>query len=78
MLGPGWVPETRTATGPSAMVEGLYALAARNGTVGLKRTRCTSAMGNIVLDSMTLRTKTPATIETDVHRLLQRTERMAR
>jgi len=56
------------------MVKDLYALAARYGAVGLKRTRCASAMGNIVFDSMTLRTKTPATIETDVYRFLQRTE----
>ena len=74
VLGPGWVPETHDAAEPSAMAERLHALAARYGAVGLKRTRCASAMGNVVFDAPSLRTRTPAQIETDVRRFLQRTE----
>ena len=74
VLGPGWVPETHDAAQPSAMAERLHTLAARYGAVGLKRTRCASAMGNVVFDSASLRAQTRSEIEAGVRRFLQRTE----
>jgi len=48
VLGASWLVETHTTTEPEAMAKALRLLAHRHDRVGLKRTRCASAMGNRV------------------------------
>ena len=74
VLGPGWTPETHRATEPARMAKIVRRLAAHHPTVGLKRTRCASAMGNCVLDAGPLREEPPAATEATVRRFLDRTE----
>ena len=45
VLGPGWTPETRRGTTVRDIAANLRALASTHPSVGLKRTRCASAMG---------------------------------
>ena len=73
VLGPGWSPETHVETEPARMAARLRDLADRYRTVGLKRTRCASAMGNQVFDAATLAAET-ASIEQHVRAFLARTE----
>ncbi len=74
VLGPGWIPETREATTVPGCVALLHELAASCGRVGLKRTRCASGTGNLVLDAAPLRAQTPATTAAVVRSFLARTE----
>ena len=46
VLGSGWTPETRRGSTVPAIAGNLRALASTHAAVGLKRTRCASAMGN--------------------------------
>jgi hypothetical protein len=50
-LGSQWLVETHCAVQPPEIAEALLALASRHRRVGLKRTRCASAMGNQVFES---------------------------
>ena len=74
VLGPGWTSETYRATAPTRMAELLRRLAETRPAVGLKRTRCASAMGNCVLDAEAIRSETPAETEASIRRFLARTE----
>ena len=51
ILDESWTTETREASDPATLAGLLLELGGRYATVGLKRTRCASAMGNLVLDS---------------------------
>ncbi len=51
ILGDTWLVETCEARTPEAMADRLAWLATRHPRVGLKRTRCASAMGNAVFDA---------------------------
>lgn len=74
VLGPGWTPETRRGSTVHAVAANLRALAATHAAVGLKRTRCASAMGNAVFDSADLCARSPEEIERTVSTFLERTE----
>ena len=74
VLGPGWTPETRRGSTIRAISANLAGLAATWPSVGLKRTRCASAMGNQVFESAALRGRPAAAIEQVVSRFLERTE----
>ena len=73
-LGPGWTPETRRGSTVPAIAAELRALASTHAAVGLKRTRCASAMGNAVFESAGLRGESPAAVEQTVATFLERTE----
>ena len=55
VLGPEWIVETRRSRDPLVLAEALRDLAQSCDQVGLKRTRCASAMGNAVFDGGELR-----------------------
>ena len=74
VLGPGWIPETRAATTVPGCVDLLHELAPRCTRVGLKRTRCASGTGNLVLDAAQIRAQAPAATATVVRGFLARTE----
>lgn len=74
ILGPDWIPETRTANDAAGLATHLGSLSASWPAVGLKRTRCASAMGNQVFDSATIRGRPPEAIERVVQEFLTRTE----
>lgn len=74
VLGPGWIPETRAATNVMGCVDRLRELAPSCTRVGLKRTRCASGTGNLVLDAAQVRTQAPAATAAVVRRFLARTE----
>lgn len=54
-VGAGHLVETRVCTGPGELADALGELAAGCERVGLKRTRCASAMGNRVFESARVR-----------------------
>ena len=74
VLGPEWTADTRRASTVPAIAANLRALAATWPSVGLKRTRCASAMGNQVYDGTALRSGPPAEIDRLVREFLTRTE----
>ncbi len=74
VLGPGWIPESRTASDADGLAAHLRSLSATRPAVGLKRTRCASAMGNQVFDSTTLRDRPVEEIRRLVEQFLVRTE----
>ena len=74
VLGPDWIPETRSANDAAGLAGHLEALSTLWPAVGLKRTRCASAMGNQVFDSSTLRGRPSEEIERRVAEFLARTE----
>lgn len=73
-LGDGWLVETYTSDDPRELSRRLFELAGRHQAVGLKRTRCASAMGNAVWRSSVVRGGDRAALEVDVRRFLSRTE----
>ena len=74
VLGPEWIPERHLSRDPVRLGELLRDMAGRHDAVGLKRTRCASAMGNLVLESGELRRMAPAETEAIVDQFLRRTE----
>ena len=54
LLGDSWVVESHESTDPKKLAEFVGKLAKNNKKVGLKRTRCASAMGNSVFRSIDL------------------------
>lgn len=60
LLGPGYLIDTRVFTNPDDLSRGLYEMAGRYPRVGLKRTRCASAMGNRTFDSEAILRAGPA------------------
>ena len=73
-LGPGWMPDAVTCRTPAEMARHLLALSRRHGAVGLKRTRCASAMGNKVFPSPVVRGATEEALTEEVVAFLRRTE----
>lgn len=74
VLGPEWTPDTRRASTVAGIAANLRALAVSWPSVGLKRTRCASAMGNAVFDGATIRSEPPPEVERLVRTFLTRTE----
>ena len=74
VLGPGFVPETHETADAGQLTLLLREMSERHQAVGIKRTRCASAMGNLVLDAATLRAQSPAAVQASVDAFLQRTE----
>ena len=73
-LGPGWMPEAVTCRTPDDMARHLKELCRRHHAVGLKRTRCASAMGNKVFPSSTVQAATAEALVADVASFLRRTQ----
>jgi hypothetical protein len=69
-----WNVETHHERTPQAMVERLIEMAERHHMVGLKRTRCASAMGNIVYESAMIRRVGPTELDRNVRQFLSTTE----
>lgn len=74
VLGPGFAPETHETADATELTSLLRDMSARHNAVGIKRTRCASAMGNLVLDAATLRRQPPADTQATVDAFLRRTE----
>lgn len=74
VLGPGFTPETHQADDTGQLADFLHDMSQRHDAVGIKRTRCASSMGNLVLDATPLRTQPPATIQATVDAFLRRTD----
>ena len=74
VLGPEWTPERHLSRDPAHLGRLLREMAGRHDAVGLKRTRCASAMGNLVLESSELLQTSPADLDRIVDRFLTRTE----
>jgi len=72
-LGAGWMPEARTATTVASLADHLADLSSRYRRVGLKRTRCASAMGNLVLPSPMVHGADPPALRAEVEAFLRRT-----
>ena len=70
LLGPGYLNETQVFTNTAELSRGLYEMAGRFPRVGLKRTRCASAMGNRTFDSAEVRRAGPAEAARTVARFL--------
>lgn len=66
--------ETHAEVTPEGMTERLLAMAARRERVALKRTRCASAMGNVVFEAEEASEQGPRALLRSVHRFLQKTE----
>jgi hypothetical protein len=69
-----WNVETHHESTPQGMVSRLIEMAERHPMVGLKRTRCASAMGNIVYESAMIRAAGPTELDRIVRQFLDRTE----
>ena len=74
VLGPGFTPETREAGDIGRLADLLRDMSARHDVVGIKRTRCASSMGNLVMDAAALRAQSLATVQSTVNAFLHRTE----
>ena len=74
VLGPTWTTETHEAREAEALAALLQDVGRRYSSVGLKRTRCASAMGNLVLQSSSVRSATTAEVTSLVTDFLSRTE----
>jgi len=74
VLGPGWMPESLICRTSDDMARQLTRLSRRHDTVGLKRTRCASAMGNKVYESGQLQAMPASDRHSDVVAFLRRTE----
>lgn len=73
VLGPGWMPEARVAADAEECADALRALAGRHARVALKRTRCASGTGNLVLDAADLLSQAPSATAAAVRAFLERT-----
>ena len=72
-LGSQWLVDTRRSREPEQLAHALGELAEQCDRVGLKRTRCASAMGNVVFDAARLRGFSDDELLTTVHDFLSRT-----
>lgn len=73
-LSSSWIVETRRGTRVFEIAAQLSEMVREHRWVGLKRTRCASAMGNQVFESASLRGKNPQELEKLVEHFLHRTE----
>jgi hypothetical protein len=71
---PEWIVETHASAEPAEMAAHLARLARQHGKVGLKRTRCASAMGNAVYDLSRIQRLASEQIVDEVRSFLERTE----
>ncbi len=74
VLGDEWTTETHLGADASQLAHLLRDMASRHTRVGLKRTRCASAMGNLVLESDALSVEPAAALVATVTDFLTRTE----
>jgi hypothetical protein len=74
VLGPGWLVPTTAARDVPTLARQMLELAASHPRVGLKRTRCASAMGNGVFRSEALLAAGAEGVERAVRDFLDRTE----
>lgn len=74
VLGREWLVESRLETDAPALAQALLELAESHERVALKRLRCASAMGNLVLDGRRLRAGGRSVAIGLVERFLERTE----
>ena len=74
VLGPNQVPETHEAKTADEIAALLGDLSGRHQRIGLKRTRCASGTGNLVLDAEQVRGQSTASTATQVGQFLTRTE----
>ena len=74
VLGEEWLVETYSEGDARGLSRRLLELACRHSQVGLKRTRCASAMGNAVFSSHLLLGMSPDAVEEEVEAFLERTE----
>ena len=74
VLGEGWTTETHETTDRSQLATLLCEMAQRHDVVGIKRTRCASAMGNLVIDAAPIRAQSTASVQATVDTFLKRTE----
>lgn len=74
ILGHDWWVPTTVARSAASLTSRLLEMAERFERVGLKRTRCASAMGNAVFESGKLRAEGRNAVEERVRRFLERTE----
>jgi hypothetical protein len=74
VLSEEWIVETHAADEPEAIAERLQNLARRAPSVGLKRARCASGLGNAVYDAEPLRRLDFKGVIGEVEAFLQRTE----
>lgn len=73
VLGPEWIVETERFCDPAKLATSLGEMAGRCERVGLKRTRCASAMGNVVFAAAELRDAPEAELRATVDEFLTRT-----
>jgi hypothetical protein len=73
VLGRDWLVDTARVRTPEALADALWELSTRHRKVGLKRTRCASAMGNEVHTSADLHRRGRETVLPIVRRFLSRT-----
>lgn len=73
-IGRDWIVETTVSADPEALVDALVETARRHRRVGVKRTRCASAMGNVVLLSADLLAMGRADLRSTLDAFLTRTE----
>ena len=73
-VGPGWIMRTEVSRTVDALAASLQSIATHSTHVGLKRTRCASAMGNIVFDASSIREAPPLEVAERVRRFLAHTE----
>lgn len=74
VLGPGFTPETHETDDVQRLASLLREMSERHDVVGIKRTRCASAMGNLVLDAAPVRAQSLTAVQTTVEAFLRRTE----
>ena len=74
VLGPGFTPESHETGDVERLTSLLRDMSERHDVVGIKRTRCASSMGNLVLDAAPLRGQSPAMVRAAVDAFLRRTE----
>ena len=74
VLGEGWIVRTVTADSVDTMATAMREIAAASPYVGLKRTRCASAMGNAVHESKRILSLSNDELLGEVRRFLDHTE----
>ena len=74
VLGENWLVDTRMTTNPTELANHLLELAENHLHVALKRARCASGMGNLVLVARALTGRSASTVEKDVRSFLERTQ----
>jgi hypothetical protein len=69
-----WNVETHAETSPEALTQRLRDMSSRHRRIGLKRTRCASAMGNTVFNGESVASLDPTDVKRDVLEFLESTE----